>query len=246
MNEIMKKYRNNYVEGQRIGSLTFVKRYELDKKGDSPKAYFLCECGNQFVTRILTAKDGRVKSCGCKTSEFKTTASTKYAPIERTETGIKKIPILTQELVNRFWSKIKNTENVDDCWEWKGGTSAAGYGILNIGKADYIATRISYNMHYKKDPLELCVLHKCDNPACVNPHHLFLGTKSDNMKDMRIKGRSNKGEAVNTNKLTAEQVKEIRLYYELGKMNKSELARKYGVYHSNIISIVNNKTWKHI
>ena len=101
MNEIMKKYRNNYVEGQRIGSLTFVKRYELDKKGDSPKAYFLCECGNQFVTRILTAKDGRVKSCGCKTSEFKTTASTKdfnptilsepvVCPLERASGGVER------------------------------------------------------------------------------------------------------------------------------------------------------------
>ena len=246
MNETLKKYRNNYVEGQKIGSLTFVKRYELDKKGDSPRAYFLCECGNEFVTRILTAKSGRAKSCGCKTSELKTGSSTKYSTPERTSSGIKKIPILTQELLDRFWSKIKKTSDASDCWEWQAGTSAAGYGIFNVGKADYIATRISYNLYYKKDPLELCVLHKCDNPVCVNPHHLFLGTKDENMKDMVYKGRANKGEAVNTNKLTSEQVKEIRAIYKTGALNKSELAREYGVYHSNIISIVNNKTWKHI
>lgn len=240
-----KIYRNNYVEGQKIGSLTFVKRYELDKKGDSPRAYFLCECGNEFITRILTAKSGRAKSCGCKANDFRAIASTKYAPPERTETGIKKIPVLTQELVDRFWSKINHTGNIDECWEWQAGASA-GYGHFNIGETEYIATRISYNLHYKKDPLELCVLHKCDNPKCCNPHHLFLGTKAENMKDMADKGRSNKGVEVNTNKLTEEQVKYIRLAYNTGAMTKSELAREFGVYHSNIISIVNNKTWKHI
>lgn len=246
MNETLKKYRNNYVEGEKIGNLIFVKRYEFDKNGDSPRAYFLCECGKEFITRIGVAKNGRAKSCGCKTSEFKAIASTKYSPPERTESGIKKIPILTKELFDRFWSKIINTGNIDDCWEWQAGTSAAGYGIFNVGETDYIATRVSYNLHYKKDPLELSVLHKCDNPKCCNPHHLFLGTKSDNMKDMVSKGRSNKGSDVNTNKLTEVQVKEIRLYYKKGEMNKSELARKYGVYHTNIASIVNNKTWKHI
>jgi len=242
----MKKYKNNYIEGQKIGELTFIKRYELDKKGDSPKAYFLCECGKEFVTRIQTAKAVKIKSCGCKSNDFRAIASTKYAPPERAENGIKKMPILTQELVDRFWSKIKNTGSVDDCWQWQAGTSAAGYGIFNIGETDYIATRVSYNLHYKKDPLELCVLHKCDNPKCCNPHHLFLGTKSDNMKDMTSKGRSNKGINVNTNKLTEEQVNEIRYLYKMGVMNKSQLGKEYGVYHSNIISIINNRTWKHI
>jgi len=245
MSEEVKKYRNNYLEGEKIGNLTFVRRDELSPNG-SPQAYFLCDCGKEFITRIQTAKSNKIKSCGCKSNEFRTIASTKYAPPERTESGIKKIPILTQELLNRFLGKIKNTGNINDCWEWQAGTSAAGYGIFNVGETDYISTRISYSLHYKQDPLELCVLHKCDNPKCCNPHHLFLGTKSDNMKDMADKGRSNKGEAVNTNKLTEEQVKYIRLAYATGAMNKSELAREFGVYHSNIISIVNNKTWKHI
>lgn len=244
MNETLKKYRNNYVEGEKIGHLTFVRRDELSEIG-IPKACFLCECGKEFTTRIQTAKAGKIKSCGCKSNELRAIASTKYAPPERTESGIKKIPILTQELVGRFLSKINNTGNVDDCWEWQEHT-VVGYGQFSIGETGYISTRIAYAIHYQKDPLELCVLHKCDNPKCCNPHHLFLGTKAENMKDMADKGRSNKGEAVNTNKLTEEQVKYIRLAYNTGAMNKSELAREFGVYHSNIISIVNNKTWKHI
>lgn len=240
----MKQYKNNYVEGVKIGYLTFIRRYELSEKGN-PKAYFLCECGKEFITRIGTAKNGKAKSCGCQTNKFRAIASTKYNPAERTESGIKKIPNLTQELINRFNGKIKCTDNLNECWEWQAGTSF-GYGHFNIGETEYIASRIAYSLHYKKDPLELCVLHKCDNPKCCNPYHLFLGSKSDNMIDMASKGRSNKGVEVNTNKLTGEQVKEIRYLYMMGAMNKSQLGKEYGVYHSNIISIINYKTWKHI
>jgi hypothetical protein len=97
--------------------------------------------------------------------------------------------VIGDSLLNRFWSKVKKTDN---CWEWQACKNEHGYGILNIGKrglGKIRAHRLSFIIHKGEIPESLLVCHRCDNPTCVNPEHLFLGTQKDNTQDMIKKGR---------------------------------------------------------
>lgn len=95
-----------------------------------------------------------------------------------------------------FWSKVKMGDAPNDCWVWTGATYGTGYGYLRAGKRQqHRAHRFSYELHY--GPIvghgpdnEICVLHRCDNPPCVRPDHLFLGSDADNIADMTAKGRA--------------------------------------------------------
>jgi len=95
-------------------------------------------------------------------------------------------------ITERFWEKV-DKRDPDQCWPWKGGHTATGRGVLRAspihGKEKIVATHVSWELHYGPMPDGVYVLHKCDNPACVNPAHLWLGTQSDNMTDMYSKGR---------------------------------------------------------
>lgn len=94
---------------------------------------------------------------------------------------------LGRSLAERFNEKVVKTEN--GCWEWQGRKNANGYGIFTVGHTEKVlAHRMAWKLAYGYMP-ELHCLHKCDNPGCVNPEHLFLGTQSDNMRDMWDKGR---------------------------------------------------------
>lgn len=89
----------------------------------------------------------------------------------------------------RFWSKVKDTGY---CWEWQAGKSTHGYGMFKANGIYAAASRWAYQIIYGNIPDDLHVLHKCDNPGCVNPFHLFTGTHQDNMLDKAKKGRSRK------------------------------------------------------
>lgn len=91
------------------------------------------------------------------------------------------------DTIDRFWSKVNKTEM---CWLWTGNRSQ-GYGKLSVLGESIRAHRYSYILHFGAIPQGMLVCHRCDNPACVRPDHLFLGTSSDNAKDAYHKGRLN-------------------------------------------------------
>lgn len=146
-------------------------------------------------------------------------------------------------LQKRFWDKVQKTDN---CWNWIASKVKDGYGFFRLpGYKSMRAHRFSWEFHNGTIPKGICVLHKCDNPACVNPAHLFLGTDADNVKDMMNKGRGKynpnpaKGENHHNSKLTDKQVLEIRAIGN--SINQYVLARHYGVRQPQISRILNNK-----
>jgi hypothetical protein len=98
-----------------------------------------------------------------------------------------------QEILS-FWSQVEKT---DSCWLWKGTigkSSGHNYGLCNLDNTRQLTHRISWQLHFGNIPIGLFVCHKCDNPICINPEHLFLGTNYDNVRDMIAKKRNSRGE----------------------------------------------------
>ena len=149
-------------------------------------------------------------------------------------------------LEKRFFSKVEQGGK-DECWLWVGSRrSDTGYGqIWNAGKMNK-ASRISYLLAFGPIPNGLHVLHRCDNPPCVNPHHLFLGTHRDNMDDKHRKQRCPIGSDVPASKLTDEKVVELRKRFKPGTDSYLTLAREYGISTRVLYTIVNRKGWKHV
>lgn len=147
--------------------------------------------------------------------------------------------------MERFWEKVKRGHE-DACWEWQASIHTTGYGQMNVGGKMVKAHRVSYEINHGAIG-DMHVLHRCDNRRCVNPHHLFLGTPSDNMADMwgkkRHKAISLQGERHPMAKLNNEAVAEIRGKYKAGEVTQKELAKKYGVSQSHIHGLVTGKKW---
>jgi len=130
-----------------------------------------------------------------------------------------------------------------DCWEWQKGRGSNKYGHVSFSPyGRFLVHRIAYALGYGSTPGQLLVCHKCDNPRCCNPAHLFLGTCADNMADMRAKGRGGVGEANSRAKLTASIVQAILDSDELQRI----LANRYGIAQTTVSQIRLGKIWKHI
>lgn len=161
-------------------------------------------------------------------------------------------PIAGPEVIlQRFLTRIFKT---DFCWLYNGPRTKLQYGLFRIGgrkgKSVY-AHRYSFEIHCGPIPEGLCVLHHCDNPPCVNPDHLFLGTKHQNSLDMVAKGRASRkvtvfGEKHHSAKLSNSDVRAIREKYVFRKNSSRKLATLYGVSKTMILNIVRSKNWKHI
>ena len=141
-----------------------------------------------------------------------------------------------------FMVKIKKGINADDCWI----INQSIHYPSSIDNKKYLSSRLSYFFHNNIDPGPLHVCHKCDNPVCVNPSHLFLGTPKDNCEDMRNKNRSLAGIRNIHAKLAEKDVLEIRQLYGSGTHNQPELSKMFNVCQVTISQIVNNKRWKHL
>lgn len=139
--------------------------------------------------------------------------------------------------VERITEKIKVHEN--GCWIWTGAKLPEGYGIIYVDGRHINVTRVIMQIACDIEIGNDLVLHKCDNPPCVNPSHLFLGNYKDNAIDMMKKGRCG------VNKLTDDEVLEIRELYPKGQYMK-DIANMYNVDISTISLIINRKRWAHL
>jgi hypothetical protein len=145
------------------------------------------------------------------------------------------IVLVIHDPVERYWSHV---EQIDGCWRWTGARNNKGYPVMHEDGGLVYAHRFSYELHVGPIPAGMVVCHRCDNPPCTKPTHLFLGTKADNSLDMVLKGRV-------ASKLSVEQVREIRTRGAEG-ISHAALAEEYGVDRSNIGLILGRKSWRHV
>lgn len=194
-----------------------------------------CQCGIEKDVHGQSLRQGRSKSCRrCR---------------------------FTERTVHDAFKDRVIEGNPDECWPWPRGWRRDGtanyYGTLMVHRKPYPAHRVSWEVYIGPIPERKHVLHNCDNPCCVNPNHLFLGTNIDNINDKVSKGRQAKGQSVRknhdhlkgevvvTSRLTAEQVMEIRRRENDGESG-SELATEFGMSDTQVGAIVRGKVWKHL
>lgn len=155
-----------------------------------------------------------------------------------------------RDYVSFFQEKIKNNICKTDtgCWVWIGNNSPSfgKYGRLKISGRAIAVHILSYKLFVSPIPSGMLVCHKCDNPPCCNPDHLFLGSNKDNISDMVAKNRQAKGERIATSKLNAEQVLEIRRLWLTGELNQQQIGARFGVTGGNVSLIVKRKAWIHL
>lgn len=160
----------------------------------------------------------------------------------------------------RFWAKVDKSSGVDGCWIWLGNRLPRGYGIFVVTGRSQYAHRLSYNLASPENPVSgfhMCVCHHCDTPSCVNPRHLFVGTRKQNSEDMVRKGRSLKGDSHFLRnhpdrvprgllragaKLDDDAVRSIRTDVR----SLSQIAAQYGICFQLVSRIKKRRAWRHV
>jgi len=147
----------------------------------------------------------------------------------------------TEERIAAFWNRVEITADDNQCWLWNGAFQKGGYGITCMGTKNVLAHRVAWMYPDYVIPDGMFICHSCDNRACCNPKHLFLGTLKDNVEDMVKKGRQAKGFSLPHCKLTNNQIREIRFRYTNESIFQYQLAIEYGIDQSYVSYIVNDK-----
>lgn len=214
--------------GKVYGKLTVLSNAGKNKKG-SFTWNCKCECGNEKIISGDDLSSGHTKSCGC----LKSPNDEDYRESQK------------ERLLN-----LSHDEG--DCRIWKNTCRQRfGYGMIQWRKKNMAAHRAAWIAWKGPIPESLCVLHKCDNPSCINPEHLFLGTQKDNIKDMIKKERNHngdkcvKGEMHPHSKLKEDDVLYIRNERKNGTSSLRQLAKKFNVSIA-CIKDANTRSWKHI
>jgi HNH endonuclease len=160
---------------------------------------------------------------------------------------------MTEKDLQRFWSKVSGTEIANSCWIWIAkNKQRGGYGKFSFGGREYGAHRVAWMIKNGAIPEGMHVLHNCpikDNPACVNPAHLWLGKWLENNHDTAAKGRrvegDHRGEKSGVNKITADDVRVIRCLRALG-FKLTEIGDLYGIHFSTVGHIFHRRLWPHV
>lgn len=154
-----------------------------------------------------------------------------------------------ENTLERFWAKVYRGPETD-CWIWFGCRLATGYGKMAVNGIEVGAHRLSWEIHFGEIPQGMHICHECDNPSCVNPDHIFPGTRGDNMADMARKKRNrhSNGELkrFRKNGLCAGRVHGIRRLYAATKLTTHEIAKEFGIWPTAVNAIINGRSWGHL
>jgi hypothetical protein len=176
----------------------------------------------------------------------------------------------TTPLAERLWSQVLKTEG-NACWLWQGRVNNMGYGLITLGHhTTRLVHRIAYELTYGPIMPGVHCLHRCDTPQCCRPDHLWLGSQTDNMRDMVDKGRAGptrhpermasgerngaythpekvlRGEQSGMSKLTEAQVREIRQMHASKQLTRKQMGALFGVGKSTIDKVLARQVWKHV
>lgn len=143
---------------------------------------------------------------------------------------------------DRFWMKVKKREGT--CWTWTAATDKDGYGVFWYNNKAQYAHRVSWQLTNGLITSDQVVCHRCDNPLCVRPDHLFLGSYYDNILDKVKKQRSSLNEQNPNSKLTKSQVRDIKK--RASKETQTALAKEFGVSRKTIYLIINGQMWANV
>ena len=206
--------------------------------------------GQKFNMLLVISRDGHIGrysawKCRCDCGVELTVSAADLTDDGKLSCGCKKRPYSRRNVASRdLIESMSIPEPNSGCWLWLGSstpTPIGDYGRISISNTMWMAHRLSYFV-YKDDPAELFVCHRCDNPICVNPDHLFLGTHQDNMDDMYAKRRHSHGSGRPASVLNEALVQEI-----LADSRSCEaVAEQYGVNFSVISRIRRGQAWKHV
>jgi hypothetical protein len=212
--------------GSRFGRLVGVSRAT---SGRSASWNMRCDCGNEVVALQCNLVRGKATSCGCLFNDKWKQKARAVRPGAR------------------LWAKVRRGGD-DDCWPWLGGIARGGYGVITVNRTVWSTHRLAWTVTSGEIPNEALVCHKCDNPPCCNPSHLFLGTHKDNSDDMHSKGRARPPHGVKhpRAKLTDVDVLELRAAAANGTLVFRDAIRRYRVCQSTIRRAIDRANWKHV
>lgn len=151
------------------------------------------------------------------------------------------------ETLNRLVLDRVNRNAARGCWEWQGLRNRDGYGLVTIAGKQWLTHRYAYHILCREVDRSVVVRHECDNPCCVNPTHLIVGTQADNIRDMVSRGRNvpPRGERHGSAKLTEDDVRVIRRRCESGE-RQAAVALDYNLKPPAVQKIVSRRRWKHV